>query len=210
MKKIGFVFIFLCCFFIITEIILRNLFGFCHSPLYMESDKYEYICKPNQNLYRFGNHVIYNSYSQRSDEPDSSKLIILGLGDSVINGGVQTDNKDLATSIISEEENIQMLNISAGSWGPDNCYAYLKENGLFNAKAIILVVSSHDAYDDMDFQPVVGVHKSYPAKQYSLAWIELFDRYLIPKLLKIRIADPDEQVLAGISINKAQITPPRV
>lgn len=38
-----------------------------------------------------------------------------------------------------------MLNISAGSWGPDNCAAYLKHYGLFGAKAMSLLVSSHDA-----------------------------------------------------------------
>lgn len=205
MKKIGWVLILaLIIVFISSEFILRTCFGFCHAPLYVESSKYEYICAPNQNIYRFGNHIIYNSYSQRSDEPDTSKFIILGLGDSVMNGGVQTDNKDLATSILSEEKGVQMLNISAGSWGPDNCFAYLKEHGLFNAKAIVLVVSSHDAYDNMDFQPVVGVHKSYPKQQYSLAWVELFDRYLLPRFQKVQTEDPDQQVLAGIDINKAK------
>lgn len=42
-------------------------------------------------MMRFGNHIHYNSYSQRSDEPDTTKVIILGLGDSVIYGGVQVD-----------------------------------------------------------------------------------------------------------------------
>lgn len=95
---------------------------------------------------------------------------------------------------------MQMLNISAGSWGPDNCAAYLKKYGLFNAKGIFLLVSSHDAYDNMDFQPVVGKHVSYPAKQYSFGWTELFDRYLIPRLRKKnkKEADPDQKVLDGI------------
>lgn len=95
---------------------------------------------------------------------------------------------------------MQMLNISAGSWGPDNCAAYLKKYGLFDAKAMFLLVSSHDAYDNMNFQPVVGKHVSYPDKQYPLAWIELFDRYIIPRLFKKnkKEADPDQKVLDGI------------
>ena len=159
---------------------------------------------PNQDGYRFGNHYHYNSYSQRSEEPDSTKKIILGLGDSVLFGGVQTDQDSLATSIFSQETDIQMLNISAGSWGPDNCAAYLKKFGLFGAKAMFLLVSSHDAHDNMDFQPVVGIHPSYPDKQYALAWGELLDRYLLPRVFpkKKKEADPDQKVLDGIGIEK--------
>lgn len=90
-----------------------------------------------------------------------------------------------------------MLNISAGSWGPDNLAAYLNENGLFDAEVMIVVLSSHDAHDIMDFEPVVDVHPSYPSKQYSFALVELFDRYLIPMAKrKLGIGenglDPDE------------------
>lgn len=62
---------------------------------------------------------------------DSSAFIVLGLGDSVINGGVLTDQDSLATTRLSEllskliRKKVQVLNVSAGSWGPDNCEAYL-------------------------------------------------------------------------------------
>lgn len=97
----------------------------------------------------------------------------------------------------------QMLNISAGSWGPDNCAAYLKHYGTFKAKAILLLVSSLDAYDNMTFEKVVGIHPSYPNRKYHIAWYELFDRYIYPRLYKLkkkkdRGLDPDERVLAGI------------
>lgn len=55
----------------------------------------------------------------RSEEVDTTKRHVLGLGDSVIYGVVQTDQDSLATSIFSRETGVQMLNISAGSWGPD-------------------------------------------------------------------------------------------
>ena len=47
---------------------------------------------------------------------------------------------------------------------------------------LILVTSSHDARDVMNFVPVVGRLKYYPEKQYALAWGELFDRYLSSRL----------------------------
>lgn len=186
---------------LLGEIGLR-FYGFAEAPLYKASDSYEYIAKPNQDMMRFGNHIHYNSYSQRSDEPDTTKVIILGLGDSVIYGGVQVDQDDIATSLFTKETGMQMLNISAGSWGPDNCAAYLRENGLFGAKAMFLVVSSHDAHDNINHQPVVGVHPSYPDKQYPLAWAELLERYVLPRVLsrkKTTEPDPDQKVLRAIS-----------
>ena len=194
-------------FVVIMEVLLRVIWGFADAPLYYESNSYEYMALSNQDGYRFGNHYHYNSFSQRSEEPDSTKTIVLGLGDSVIFGGVQTDQDSLATSLFSAETGMQMLNISAGSWGPDNCAAYLKEKGLFGAKAMFLLVSSHDAYDNMDFQKVVGVHPSYPDKQYLTAWGELICRYVYPKTIGKLIGggellDPDAKVLNGIGIHK--------
>lgn len=177
-------------------------FGFLQAPLYQESKEYEYMVSSSQKGRRFGNNYYFNSYSQRSQEPDTTKTIILGLGDSVIFGGIQSDQDSIATSIFSYDTGMQMLNISAGSWGPDNCAAYLNKHGLFNAKAMFLLVSSHDAYDNMDFVPVVGAHPSYPNKQYPLAWIELFDRYVLPRISKRnKEPDPDKKVLEGIMKN---------
>ena len=63
---------------------------------------------------RLGNEIYYNSYPQRSDEPDTTKTIILGLGDSVLNGGVQTPQDSLATTMFSRIKGFQMLNVFAG------------------------------------------------------------------------------------------------
>ncbi|MCM1522576.1 MAG: hypothetical protein NC039_07995 [Muribaculaceae bacterium] len=181
---------------IAAEIFLRVKFGFCDAPLLVASDEYEYSFAPSQDRIRLGNRIIYNSSSQRSDEPDSNRVIVLGLGDSVINGGVMTDQSELATTLASDSV-IQILNISAGSWGPDNCAAYLRRHGTFGAREMLLVVSSHDAHDIMDFSPVVGVHKSYPEKQYPLALLELIDRYIIPHF-RPKTDDPDAKVINGI------------
>lgn len=203
--------------FLSSEVALRQIWGFCDAPLSIESEKYEYIFAPNQDRFRFRKHVKYNSISQRSEEPKKNKKKVLGCGDSVINGGTQTDQKDLATTLFEERTGVQMLNISAGSWGPDNCAAYLEVNGVFDAEGIILVVSSHDAHDNMDWQPVVGQSVAFPDKQYSLAVWELIDRYLVPRITgafkssngslqaerasssaKVQVADPDAAVNAGI------------
>lgn len=203
--------------FVGVELLLRYYLGFCDALLYQSSDKYEYIAQPNQDRYRFGAHIRSNSYSQRNEEPDSTKIKILGLGDSVLFGGTWMEQDSLATTLFSLETGMQMLNISAGSWGPDNCAAYLKEKGTFDAQAMILVCSSHDAYDIMSFFPVVGNFPTYPDKQYSLAICELIDRYVIPrgKMIFAKYSaklDPDAAVVKAAQHNsvakKSQIFNP--
>lgn len=200
MKQKIFILFILLLVFVVGELVLRFAFGFCDALLYNESDKYEYIAQPNQDRHRFGAYIHYNSFSQRNGEPDSTKLRVLGLGDSVLFGGTWMDQDSLASTLFSDETGTQMLNISSGSWGPDNCAAYLKEKGTFGASAMILVCSSHDAYDVMTYVPVVGVVPTYPDRQYKLAWTELIDRYLVPRIrmmfgkTEVKL-DPDEQVV---------------
>lgn len=189
-KKIGIVIAVLVLVLVGGEIYLRKVWGFCDTVLIQSDPDFEYIAQPNQNCYRFKKHVCYNEYSQRSELVDSSAFIVLGLGDSVINGGVLTDQDSLATTRLSDslskllKRKVQVLNISAGSWGPDNCEAYLKRYGAFNAKAAFLLCSSHDAHDNINYLPVVDIHPSFPSRQYKLAYWELIHRYLLPRILK--------------------------
>lgn len=189
---------------IAVELLLRYAWGFCDALLYQSSEVYEYIAQPNQTRRRFGANICYNSYSQRNGEPDSSKVKILGFGDSVLFGGTWMDQDSLATTLFSQEAGVQMLNISCGSWGPDNCAAYLEKHGDFDAQAIVLVCSSHDAYDVMSFTDVVGAVPNYPEKQYSLAWGELIGRYLWPRISSyfnraMEKLDPDAEVVVAVN-----------
>ena len=193
----------------LSELTLRFVFGFCDAVLYQSSPAYEYIAQPNQHRYRFFSHIDYNSYSQRSEEPDSTKTIVLGLGDSVIFGGTMLDQDSVATTLFSKETRMQMLNISSGSWGPDNCAAYLKEKGTFDAKAMVLVCSSHDAFDIMSHVPVVGIYPNYPDKQYKLAIWEVIDRYLMPRIKAYfsgkQLLDPDAQVVEKVKNEERRV-----
>jgi hypothetical protein len=183
-RKVIFSFFFLLLF---IELILRFGYGFCSAPLYIKDPDYEYIYAPNQTVKRFGNTIKTNSLSMRSDElSPADSLVMLLIGDSVVNGGSLTNNKDLASTLLESDlakelgRPVRVLNISAGSWGPDNAFAYLKKHGIFGAKVIGLVASSHDAYDVMTHHEQVGIDPNLPDKQYKLALSELWNRYIYP------------------------------
>lgn len=193
---------------LVAEIVLRKVYGFCDAVLIKEDKDFEYIAMPNQDRVRFGHAIHYNKFSMRSPElSEADTSIILGLGDSVINGGTLTDQDSLATTILSKYltdslgKNTLMLNISAGSWGPDNVAAYLNKFGDFQAKLMVLVVSSHDAHDNMHFEKIVGVSPDFPDHQYSLALVELWDRYIYPRYIGNRFKQDAKNRELGIYKN---------
>ncbi|WP_031527259.1 hypothetical protein [Dyadobacter crusticola] len=168
----------------IAEVVLRVKYGFCNSPLYVSDPDFEYIYAPNQDVERFGQVIRTNQFSMRNEEIlPSDSLIILLIGDSVVNGGSLTDQDSIASTILEKrfqqdfKKRVRVLNISAGSWGPDNVAAYLKKYGVFKAKLMCLVTSSHDAHDIMSHQSPVGIDPGWPDKQYKVALYELWDRY---------------------------------
>ncbi|MBX2851871.1 MAG: hypothetical protein KTR15_09015 [Phycisphaeraceae bacterium] len=171
------------------ELFARFYLGLGDPPLSMADPEIEYLFQPSQDVSRFGNRIAFNAYSMRSDaltteKADDEVLRVLVLGDSIINGGSQTDQSELATELLKTTLStqlggkVQVGNISAGSWGPANLLAYLERYGLFNADAVVLVISSHDASDVPTFKPLVGVSTAFPAKKPALALQEAVVRYL--------------------------------
>src|SRR5680860_1531138 len=138
------------------ELFSRFYLGLGDPPLFIQHPAIEYMYKPNQDVYRFGNHFIVNQFGMRSHpftvSKEGNEFRVMVFGDSVLNGGNLTDHDDLATSILESKftkaghENVVVGNISAGSWGPGNWLAYAREYGFFDTDIVAIVVSSHD-YD---------------------------------------------------------------
>ncbi|MPR36789.1 hypothetical protein [Salmonirosea aquatica] len=185
------IFIFLVLILGAAEVFLRYKYGFLNAPLYISDPDFEYIYAPNQEVYRFGNRIQTNEFSMRNDPilPTDTTVILL-VGDSVVLGGSLTDNDSLASTLLEKRlfrtlnRRVRVLNIAAGSWGPDNVAAYLKKFGLFNADLICLVASSHDVHDIMTHADVVGKDLNLPDKQYDWALQELWVKYIYPIFLR--------------------------
>lgn len=170
----------------IGEIVARFYLGLGTPPLSISHPTIEYMYQSNQDLYRFGNHFITNQYGMRSDpfklHKQADEFRIMIFGDSVVNGGNLTDQADIATTIIQKKlindgyKRTVVSNISAGSWGPGNWLAYVREYGFFDADIIILICSSHDYADNPTYEPLdPNIH---PTKKPFSALIEGIQRYL--------------------------------
>ena len=173
---------------ILGEVFCRFVLGLGTPPLSVTHPTIEYMFLPNQNISRFRKRQSYNRFSMRSEDFDkergrSREFRIMVFGDSVINGGNLTAQKDLATALVDREiersrefDQVIVGNISAGSWGPGNQLAYVEEFGFFDADIIILVISSHDYYDIPKFGDLNP--KTHPTSMPPSALIEGFQRYL--------------------------------
>lgn len=169
---------------VVAELLARRL-GLGNPPLWQADPEIEYLPRPSQQCRRFGNRVNYNAWSMRSgdfpkEKEDPNELRVLVVGDSVVNGGAEVDQSDLATSIVQRRLRDAMRrpvvvgNIAAGSWGPPNELAYLKRFGLFDADLLVIVVNSADYNDAPTFAPLT---KARPQSKPRFALQELLDKY---------------------------------
>ena len=182
--------------FVASELVARFGLGLGDPPLFVRDESVEYMLKPG-TYRRFGHSISINRWSQRSPEieatkTDSSELRVLVIGDSV-NGGALLDDAQIATRLLQNAlekqlgRPVRVLNIAAGSWGPQNQLAYLEKFGTFSADVAVVVWSSHDAWDVPRFD---GLREDQPEQRPILAVGELFSRYVLPRLRRGQPASP--------------------
>jgi hypothetical protein len=180
------------------ELFARFYLGLGHPPLSVTHPTIEYMFAPNQSVWRFGNLFRTNRYGMRSDDfpPRKSsprELRIMVYGDSVVNGGNLTDHSRLATTLLqarlsqSLHRPVIVGNVSAGSWGPPNQLAYIRQFGFLDADVAVFVLSSSDYNDAPTFEPLNPA--THPTQApWSAAW-EGVTRYL-PRYLGPKAAPP--------------------
>ncbi|WP_204102775.1 MULTISPECIES: SGNH/GDSL hydrolase family protein [Spirulina sp. CCY15215] len=196
--------IFIILLVLILEGVLRLKFGLGNPVLSQTDSATGYRFQPNQNITRFGRKIIYNQYSQRSDRLTSQNpkntLRILMVGDSVLNGGTLTDQKQtiseqLEAQIKKTGINTEVLNASAGSWGIGNQLGYLQKFGTFASDLLILQIGTHDLIQPTSVGDRVGIDPNYPDHKPFLALQEMFSRYLLPQFsLRLHLQPPYPEI----------------
>ena len=189
-----------------AELVSRSVLGLGTPPLSVTHPTIEYLFRPDQDLYRFGNHIVINGFGMRSrpfaKTRGPGELRVMIFGDSILNGGNRIDQAELATTIVEEElahgtgHDVIVGNISAKSWGPGNWLAYAEAYGFFDADIVAVVVSSHDWRDNPSFAPLNP--DTHPTAPPVSAFVEGLTRYLpryIPALR--RAQEPAAEVDSG-------------
>jgi hypothetical protein len=164
--------------------LIGRLIGLGSPILYERDQVMEYYLKPNQSGTRFGRAFFVNELGMRSPPlPGPKGTNLLVFGDSVVNGGSPTDQAQLATSILATQlrtrnadPRLYVGNVSAGSWGPGNWLGFVKRFGFLEAKITLIVMSSHDIWDNPWQHPFDEV--DHPLNNYPLALAELYDRHI--------------------------------
>jgi hypothetical protein len=169
------------------ELVARFALRLGDPPLYVADPQVEYLMVPSSTYHRFYATSTYNRWSMRATpelektKADPNELRILVMGDSIVNGGPQTDDAELVTSLLTRRlpgrtrRPTLVANISAGSWGPANLLGYSKKFGFFAADYIVLVLNHEDATDVPTFKPLRSEH---PTRKPILALEEVIFRYI--------------------------------
>jgi hypothetical protein len=181
---------------VLIEIVARVGFGLGDPPLTMYDADMEYRFQPSQRCRQFGHDIAFNAYSMRCDDfpktkssPDEFRVMVIG--DSIVYGGTQVDQNDLASGRMQRElreklkRPVVVGNIAAGSWGPPNELAYVKKFGLFDADVVVIVLTSIDANDVMRFDTQIGEDPNFPVRKPRLVLWGIATRYA-PRFFAIR------------------------
>ncbi|MCL2640910.1 MAG: hypothetical protein FWD53_08715, partial [Phycisphaerales bacterium] len=172
------------------EVFCRCYLGLGDPPLSRADPEIGYMFVGPRVYHRFGNRIEYNRFSMRTRNDfdgvrkDPKEIRVMMCGDSVINGGVLVDQKDIASNILEQRLGSEfnratlVMNVSAGSWSPPNAWAYVKRYGWFESNVLVLVWSSHDGCSSLTFEPLVGVSPDFPDKTPMFAFGEAVTRYL--------------------------------
>ncbi len=170
-----------------------------HTPVLYQATSYGYRVTPDQDIRRFGQHVVVNDLGLRNEPvaplPPAGTLRILCLGDSITNGGAITDQADTYPYILekwlrAQIAGTEVLNASAPGWAIANEAGWLKENGTFGSQVVVLTIGTLDLFQPLADSSILDEHPSFPKHAPTFALQDLVGHYLIPRLTHSFLADP--------------------
>lgn len=216
-QRVASVALFLFSALCVAEMAAR-LMGFHNTPLYEKHDAFEYRTVPNQRGRVYLNDYTINSLGMRGDVPDTSGVVVWICGDSVINGGVHCDEDSLAVARVDEKLEsalgctVSTLNISQGSWGPENTWAFVRhfETELGTPDNIVLVLNSQDWRDEMT-HCYPGDSNDMPSSRSGLGLIrvvkELIGDDKTCESLAVRSGDTHDALISWMSFAREKNIP---
>ncbi|WP_069791084.1 SGNH/GDSL hydrolase family protein [Cyanobacterium sp. IPPAS B-1200] len=214
MKVIIYTLVFLIISVILLELFLRIKWGFGNPLIYIADPEIGYLLAPNQLTKRNGHLIYINNYSMRSgninQDKEKNTFRIMLLGDSIVNGGWWTAQENTLSNLLeqaislnkSNDNKIEVLNVSANSWGSRNELAYLEKYGTFSSDVLILVLNTDDLFSFAPSSIQVGKALNYPDKKPLLALEEFLKKVLPLPIHPDLINIPKEKGdVVGLNLN---------
>jgi len=174
---------------LLSEVLLRTVFGFAHPVLYTADPACGYLPKPSQNVQRFFSLNYVNSQGMRSPEIQTPKpahtFRVFCIGDSVTYGTTFVPQDQIFTSRLAQalpgvlHEPVEVLNASAGGWAPGNEFAFLNSRGTFDADLVVFIWNTGDL--DQPFSDF-NADQNFPTANPPTAIGEAWSRYVAPRL----------------------------
>ena len=189
------------------EFALRFGLGLGSPALIQPDPLVGYYFRPNQQVWRFGRHIRYNAYGQRSDPVDAlphvAGLRVLLVGDSVLNGGALTDQSDTIGELLKGRlrdsgKAVEVIAASAGGWSIDNRLGYLRKFGTFGSNIVIVQVGTEDLSQPMNWYKAGD--PDMPAHPPQLALSEAYTRYLPQVVRRLYASAPQPAIDQPLNI----------
>ncbi len=165
--------------------------------LYRADPEIEYLPQPNQAVFVRNVDMRTNAWGMRSDPVEAVRpadaFRVMVIGDNVVFGFTNIPHAALATSRLAQMKTedgrrLEVLNVSASSWGPGNMLAWLDKFGALETDAIVLVLSTHDLEDDRTFAP--PERDAFPQSAPVLKTVDWVGRRLTPDPAASAPVDP--------------------
>lgn len=135
---------------LVSEWILRSLYGLGHPVIYQRDAVIGFRPRPDQTVERFGGAVIsFNNLALRSrvDWDSNRDNKILFLGDSVTYGGSYIDNSELFSELAVEGwEGFIAGNAGVNGWGVHHIHALVAKTEFMPARIYVTTLIEDDFY----------------------------------------------------------------
>jgi hypothetical protein len=176
-------------FLLLSEVLLRLIFGFARPLLYQADAACGYVPKPNQNIVRLFCRNSINAFSMRS--PDialprpANTFRILCIGDSVTYGTTYLPQDQIFTFRLAQRlpallrQPVDVCNASAGGWAPANEFAYLQSRGTLDANLVLFIWNTGDITQEF---ATLTPNLSFPVANPHTAMGEVWSRYVAPRI----------------------------
>jgi hypothetical protein len=194
----------------LAEVIAR-LVGWGDVVLFSPNNKWGFLMKPSQLVYTYGIPVRINSLGLRGPEvsdpkPSNCKRIVF-IGDSVTYGGGHIPEQKLFCRRVESQArcagiNVEVVNVSAPAWSPQNWWAYVQANGLHDADLVVLVLPECDLTRMFSTMEMGGHWDRAPSFRLTSLARKVLSRFRHEQLTADKRVEVEDVIAANLSAVK--------